>query len=182
MEISKQKSNIATTTNDLKAQFENDAFCKCLFDIFSKDVLSTKKVRQLPNIKESILKEHTNFFLENSNISLLHTCLTNHNACKVFLLIDEGYNLSQIGKKISIKKGDSRKTIKHWISKYEKLKLIKLASSLSKSRLEVVYEKDYTRETLINLINYICLKNIKTKVRSNVINDITNDIIQRDEI
>ena len=110
----------------------------------------------------------------------LHSCMTNPNACKLFLKVDKGYNIAELGKSISTnKKKDARPTVRHWMEKFKKLKLVKESQSLSSSRLEVVYEKDYGLGILIKFIDCVCLRNYTKSVSKETKEAMGEDIMKR---
>lgn len=174
------KVGVSKEDKKIYKNFEEDKFCQILLEIFEESVIPTYLVRQLKDIKDSCLGEHTKFFLENGNMATIHSCMTNPNACKLFLKVDRGYNIAELAKSISTgKKKDARPTVRHWMGKFKKLKLVKESQSLSSSRLEVVYEKDYELGILIKLVDCVCLRNYTKSVTKETKENMGEDIIKR---
>ena len=177
------KEELDKKTKQIIEEIEGDLYCKKLIEIFSKVPLSPKLVRELKSSDCKFFKNYS-FFDTNKNISKLHTCLTNQRACAIFLLLDEGYNLTQIANKIigkSKKKGKNiRESVRNWVKKYEDLGFAKL-SGLSKDQ-EKIYEKIYEDRELTQFLNYMCIRNVRLTSARIIKDSIPEDVLKRNYI
>lgn len=113
--------------NQKTISIQNDSFYEILTDILKKDRVNSFDAYQIKVflIKEDLLKA-TNVdkrvieYVYN-NLKDWHTLVTNVNACKMFLLLNEtSNNFLTISKKIKI----NRTTVRYWVGNLYKLKLI----------------------------------------------------------
>ena len=173
-------------------KYEQDSFCNALMDILSRDRILPKKVRTLKSIlktlsAESALGQEALFFVKDKNLKELHNALSNLRACKIFLMIDEGLNITQIADEIlndeqaRNRPKEFRTYVQYWTNKFKDVQLIK-KSEYSKGR-ETLYEKnDEEYPNLIRFINYLCLNKVKEEAKKVAKSTVGKRLLERREI
>lgn len=171
------------------SKYDRDPFCMELVDILGRDRILPKKVRTLKSALkglagESVLGQESLFFTQDSNLKELHSMLSNSRACKIFLLVDEGLNITQIANELlADEKGGKRPKefrtyVQYWTNKYAAMRLIR-KSEFSRGR-ETLYEKNEEQyPNMVGFVNYLCIEGLKAKAKEAVRSAVGSRILDR---
>lgn len=174
-----QKTETKKEENIHEEEFRN-GFFECFLD-------AKLKRKNVKKIKKTLSKVGTGAVMaakileHNSNIKTLHSCLHNNMGLLFYLLLEEGYNLTDMGKKISpcVKEcACARTSVQYWADKYYKELKIILRDHLAKGR-GTYYQKDEAYSYLHNLIEEAAKTILTEKKKKELKDSLPEEIINK---
>ena len=171
------KVQTEASENSLEEDFRN-AFFECFLDSKLKRT-NVKKIKLILSRIGTGDLVAVKILEDNGNIKTLHSCLHNDIGLFFYLLLEEGYSLTEMSAKIilCIKKG-ARTSIQYWADKYYKELKITSRDPLAKGRGTYYQKKDqymYLHELIEKAAKRILVEKKKDELQNSLPKEVFNN-------